>query len=194
MEPEPVSGIRPVKPTGRPRRKPSPNSPDPITEPAHPTHSLMPESIDLTPQLEDPLNLVKIEVDRELNHLGANKMFQALANLCAKLRPSIIGSEFRFEMSGILLGRKQIGDFSGEPNSIHARIFLNKLGFSVNTLPKDALLAEFNVSPQQLTQVLAPAKEAALEAREVWGKMHLRLSLYDSNMEFVGSVSPKIQD
>jgi len=191
MEPEPVSGIRPVKPTGRPRRKQSSNSPLPIIDS---TRSSMPSAIDLTSQLEDPENLVKIDVYRELHHLRADKTFQALANLCARLRPSLTGSEFRFEMDGVMLGRNQIGDFSGEPNSVHARIFLNKLGFSIDTLPKAAILNEFDVSPQKLAHALALAKGSALEAREVWGKMHLRLGLYDSNGELVGSFSPKTNE
>ncbi len=134
---------------------------------------------------------VEIHVDENLAYLTAGKLFQEIANVCAKLQPDLKSKQIRFVGFRIMAGDEQIGEFDESAARLSITIPLDKIGYTLDTIPLAAIINEFKVSANLLVEMKTRAASVAIVGRQIGTHKSIKLVFQNQDGRIRATVPQK---
>ena len=146
------------------------------------------------PLEEDLISSIPVEIDVDFDEplssvppspqttekklIGHNALLRSISTVLRRLYPKAEGKPLEFTEKRILLDSKEIGKVEKTPVGATVRIWMNDLGFTVDTLPASTIFGFFNISDFFFADAKSKAKFVSIYGESIGKRTTLKICFH----------------
>ncbi|MCP4646913.1 MAG: hypothetical protein GY852_04150 [bacterium] len=123
------------------------------------------EPISILVEFEDPVSEIPADPTGPNFNISEHLVTQ-FTRVLLRLKPSLEGKKLEFRETGIFLESEKVGDVKKSLlGLLETRIWMHKIGFTMDSLPASAIVALFNIKDFFFSDALERAKYVSVSAK-----------------------------